>query len=197
MTDYSDDFALHSLWQGGGGDSLAPLPLDEIKRRAGRLGDLVRRRNRIEYGAAAIVILGFALYTVILPGLLLKLGSLLTIAGALVVVWQLARRTSRPDPAAEAVDIRSHYRGRLVREEHMLSRVGRWYLGPLLPGLIVFTAGQGAIWGGAKPLGFAAFVAFTLLVFAGVWWLNHRAAAMLRAQIDRLDRTARAEGDSE
>lgn len=195
MTDFSDDLTLRGLWQGGN-DSFAPLPIEEIKRRAGRLGDVVRRRNRIEYIAAAIVVAGFALYTVILPGVLLKVGSLLTIAGALFVAWQLARRTSHPDPAAEAADILSHYRDRLVREEHMLARVGLWYLAPMLPGLIVFTAGQGAAWGFAKPLGFAAFVALTLLVFVGVWWLDRRAAAMLRTQIDRLDRAAPPRGES-
>lgn len=195
MTQFPDDRSLRGLWLLGD-DALAPLPLDEIKRRAGRLGDVVQRRNRIEYIAAAIVVVGFAFYAVILPGLLLKVGSLLTIAGALFVAWQLARRTSRPDPAAETADIRSHYRARLVREEHMLARVGRWYLAPMLPGLIVFTAGQGAVWGFAKPIGFAAFVAFTLLVFAGVWWLNRRAAAMLRAQIGRLDHAPALKGES-
>ncbi|WP_260583245.1 hypothetical protein [Sphingopyxis sp. PET50] len=79
MTDYEDDFSLRALWQTDD-VALAPLPLDEIKRRASRLGDVVRRRNRVEYGAAAIVLVAFALYAVILPGALFKVASLLVIA---------------------------------------------------------------------------------------------------------------------
>ena len=195
MTDFSDDARLHGLWQGGDA-VLAPLPLDEIKRRAARFGDIVQRRNRREYIAAAIVLAGFSLYAVILPGALLKIGSLLVIAGVLVVVWQLARRTSRPDPDAEAADVRAFYRARLVREEHMLARVGLWYLAPLLPGLLTFMAGEAILLGRTDALGLTLFLVLPLLLFAGIWLLNHRAAAMLRARIDRIDRAAKP-GDSE
>lgn len=195
MTDFSDDARLHGLWQGGDA-VLAPLPLDEIKRRAARFGDIVQRRNRREYIAAAIVLAGFSLYAVILPGALLKIGSLLVIAGVLVVVWQLARRTSRPDPDAEAADVRAFYRARLVREEHILARVGLWYLAPLLPGLLTFMAGEAILLGRTDALGLTLFLVLPLLLFAGIWLLNHRAAAMLRARIDRIDRTA-TPGDSE
>jgi len=195
MTDFSDDARLHGLWQGGDA-VLAPLPLDEVKRRAARFGDIVQRRNRREYIAAAIVLAGFSLYAIILPGALLKIGSLLVIAGVLVVVWQLVRRTSRPDPDAEAADVRAFYRARLVREEHMLARVGLWYLAPLLPGLLTFMAGEAILLGRTDALGLTLFLVLPLLLFAGIWLLNHRAAAMLRARIDRIDRTA-TPGDSE
>jgi hypothetical protein len=196
MTDAFDDRRLHGLWQHGDA-ALAPLPLDEVKRRAVRLGGIVQRRNRLEYAASAIVLAAFALYAIILPGVLLKLGSLLVIAGVLVVVWQLARRTSRPDPGAEAADVRGFYRARLVREEHMLARVGLWYLGPLLPGLLTFMTGQAILLGRTDPLGLTLFLALPLLLFGGIWLLNRRAAAMLRAQIDRIDRAAPSTGESE
>ena len=196
MTDFSDDARLHGLWQGGNA-VLAPLPLDEVKRRAARFGDIVQRRNRREYLAAAIVLLAFVLYAVVLPGALLKIGSLLVVVGVLVVVWQLARRTSRPDPGAEAVDVRAFYRARLVREEHMLARVGRWYLGPLVPGLLTFMAGEAMLLDRTDPLGLAIFLGLPLLLFLGIWLLNRRAAAILRAQIDRIDRAAAPTGDTE
>lgn len=195
MTDHFDDRRLHGLWQQGDA-ALAPLPLDEVRHRAARLDTIVQRRNRLEYGAAAIVLAGFTLYAIVLPGLLLKLGSLLVIAGVLVVVWQLARRTSHPDPDAEAADVRGFYRARLVREEHMLARVGLWYLGPLLPGLLTFMTGQAILLGRTDPLGLMLFLALPLLLFGGIWLLNRRAAAMLRAQIDRIDRAAPSTGES-
>ncbi|WP_260583246.1 hypothetical protein [Sphingopyxis sp. PET50] len=113
------------------------------------------------------------------------------------MVWQLARRTSRPDADAEAADVRAYYRARLVREEHMLARVGIWYLAPLVPGLVLFMTAQAIVTGMATPLGLALYAGLPLLLFAGVWLLNHRAAAMLRAQIDRIDRAAAPIGDSE
>ena len=201
MTDFSDDSfsddgGLHALWQGSE-PILAPLPLDEIKRQAGRFGDAIRRRNRREYVATALVVAVFAFYAAIFAEPLVKLGSLLIIAGALVVAWQLARRTSRADPDAEAQDISGYYRDRLVREEHMLARVGRWYLAPFVPGLLLFLLGQAKASGMGGSLVFLLVVAFQLLVFGSIWILNRRAAAMLRARIARIDRAGTLQGDSQ
>jgi len=183
MTSPNDD-SLHSLWRQDG-DALEPLPLAEVKLRATAFDRAIGKRNRREYIAAAFVTLIFGLYALILPGTLLKIGSLLVIAGSLVMVWQLARRTSRPDPAGEAADGRAYYRAQLVTEERMLAYVGLWYIGPLLPGLALFMASLAGQFGSA--LGFAAFTAVPALVMLGVWLLNRRAAAMLREQIARLD----------
>src|SRR3546814_11208446 len=90
----TDDKDLHRLWQSGDA-ALAPLPLAEVKRRAATLDDRIARRNRREYIAVGAVVAIFALYAIILPEPLLKIGSLLAIAGALVVAWQLACRTSQ------------------------------------------------------------------------------------------------------
>lgn len=179
-----DDDSLRSLWRQDS-DALEPLPLAEIKSRATALGRMVGKRNRREYVAAAFVTLIFGLYALILPDMLLRIGSLLVVAGSFVMVWQLARRTSQPDPGAEAADVRAYYRARLVTEERMLARVGLWYIGPLIPGLAVFMAGLAGQF--ASALGFAVFAAIPALVILGIWLLNRRAAAMLREQIARLD----------
>jgi hypothetical protein len=189
-----DDRSLWALWQSGAAE-IAPLPIAEIKRRAGKLSDSIARRNRREYIAVGIVVIVFALYAIFLPGSLLKIGSLLVGAGAIFVGWQLARRSSRPDPDAEAADVRTYYRARLVTEEHMLARVGRWYLAPLIPGLAVFLAGIARV-ANLSPLSFAILVAAHALVFLGIWWLNRRTAAMLRDQIARIDDTPASQGDS-
>lgn len=191
----TDDKDLHRLWRSGDA-AFAPLPLAEIKRRAATLDDRIARRNRREYVAVGVVVAIFALYAVVLPEPLLRIGSLLAIAGALVVAWQLACRTSRADPVAESADVRAFYRARLVTEEHMLARVGRWYLAPLVPGLATFLAGTAVASGLANPIGFAAVAALPALLFAGVWLLNRRAAAMLRGRIARLDAASPFEGEN-
>lgn len=185
-----NDDSLRSLWRQDS-DVLEPLSLAEVKSRATAFDRAIGKRNRREYIATVFVTLIFGLYALILPDMLLKIGSLLVIAGGFVMACQLSRRTSRPDPAGEAADVRAYYRARLATEERMLASVGLWYIGPLVPGLAIFMAGL------ASPLGsvlaFAAFAAIPALVFVGIWLLNRRAAAMLREQIARLD--AATEGE--
>ncbi len=188
MTSPNED-SLRSLWRQGGG-TLEPLPLAEIKLRAAALGRAIGKRNRREYIATAFVTLIFGLYALILPGILLKIGSLLVIAGGFVMAWQLSRRTSQTDPGAEADDVHAYYRTRLATEERMLASVGLWYIGPLIPGVVVFMAGVARTGGFGSALGFAVFAAIPALIFLGIWLLNRRAAAMLRAQIERLDAAA-------
>ncbi|WP_447754329.1 hypothetical protein [Sphingopyxis fribergensis] len=193
----SDDDGLRSLWLDGG-TALEPLPLAEIKSRAAAFSRAIGKRNRREYLATFFVAIIFGLYALILPGIWLKLGSLLVIAGGFVMAWQLSRRTSKPDTGAEAADVRAYYRMRLVTEERMLASVGLWYIGPLVPGLAVFMAGLAATSGFGSPLGFVAFAAIPALVFLGIWLLNRHAAAMLRKQIERLDAaTPSVEGENE
>jgi hypothetical protein len=190
MTDLPDDDGLRSLWRRDDA-TLTPLPLTEIKARAASFRRTIGRRNRREYIATAVVSLIFGLYALILPGTLLKAGSLLVIAGGLVMAWQMSRRTARADPAAEAADVRAYYRAQLMTEENMLANVGIWYLGPLVPGLAVFMAGLARAGGFGSVAGFIAFAAIPALVFLGIWLLNRRAAAMLRKRIDRLDNATR------
>ncbi|WP_447762676.1 hypothetical protein [Sphingopyxis panaciterrae] len=186
MTDIIDDDSMRSLWRQDDA-MLAPLPLAEIKARTAAFRRTIGTRNRREYIATAFVTLVFGLYALILPEPLLKIGSLLVIVGGFVMAWQLSRRTAHPDPIAEAADVRAYYRTQLATEERMLASVGLWYLGPLIPGLAVFMAGLAQTGGFGSTLGFIAFAAIPAFVFLGVWLLNRRAAAMLRAKIDWLD----------
>src|SRR3546814_10272821 len=83
-----------------------------------------------------------------------------------------------------------------VCSSDLLARVGRWYLAPLVPGLATFLAGTAVASGLANPIGFAAVVALPALLFAGVWLLNCRAAAMLRDRIARIDADSPFDGDN-
>ncbi|USI78808.1 hypothetical protein [Sphingopyxis sp. USTB-05] len=192
-----DDDSLHSLWLDSGA-AVEPLSLAEVKSRAAMLSRAIGRRNRREYIATAFVTLIFGLYALVLPGILLKVGSLLVIAGGFIMAWQLSCRTSKPDSDAEAANVRIHYRTRLATEERMLASVGLWYIGPLVPGLVVFMAGLAAANGFDSIFGFVGFAAIPALILLGIWLLNRHAAAMLRKQIERLDAaTAGVEGERE
>ncbi|MES1199011.1 MAG: hypothetical protein ABUS48_03425, partial [Pseudomonadota bacterium] len=95
------------------------------------------------------------------------------------------------DPSATAANALAFHRSELLRQQQALEGVWLWYIGPMVPGLLVFVLGPMLMhpphdW--AKMCitvaGFAAF-------FAGVYWLNWRAARMLRREIERLDAMAK------
>jgi hypothetical protein len=159
------------------------MPLEDIHAQAEKLARRVRNRNLKEYLAAAMVIGAFGWYAYALPGLLVKLGSLLTLAGTLIVVWQLHRRTA--PLAVSEVDCLTHLRAELIRQRDALRSIALWYLGPLVPGMAVFLAGIYLQAPQARRhVLFTA--ALSITVFAGVWALNRWGARRLQKRIDAL-----------
>jgi len=166
------------------------MPLDQLHAQAAKLHRTVQRRNLGEYIAAAIVIAAFGLYVFILPGVLFKAGSLLVIAGTLVVVWQLRRRASaEPLPLdASLAELVAFHRRELIHQRDALRSVATWYLAPFVPGMTLFIAGFAF----AAPLGRLGvpvalmMAAICAAVFAGVWRLNVWGASRLQKRIDAL-----------
>ena len=177
------------------------ISLDDLHRRLRKFERTIFWRNTREYLAGAIVVAGFAFYEWKFPGPLLRVGSGLTIAGALFVMFQLHRRASAktaPDDLGRNTYVAFHRR-ELVRQRDALRAVWSWYLLPFVPGLMVFLAGliqsavntaqmAGRALGAFQVTAFAAGCAsFVIAVFVGVWFVNRWAAARLQAQIDELD----------
>jgi hypothetical protein len=75
------------------------------------------------------------------------------------------------------------HRRELVRQRDLLRSVWSWYLGPLIPGLVVFSVGIMPHRVGAMVF----CVSFFLVVFGLIVWVNHRAAVRLDRQIAELD----------
>jgi purine-cytosine permease-like protein len=186
---------MRNVWQSQKPEGVQ-ISLEEIRRTAGRFYKTISRRNRREYIAVVFVVLGYGFYTFHYRDFLMRLGSILTIAGALYVAYQLHRkgsaRTLPQDCGFECcVDF---HRRELERQRDALRAIWSWYLGPLVPGLAVFTIGQEL----AKPprhpqhhwIGFAVYVTILILVFVGIWWLNRMAVRFLQKQIDELNAAA-------
>lgn len=175
-----------SFWQSQPVDN-TPMPLEEIRRKAQQFENRIARRNLREYAGAALGIAIFTFYIFHFPGIWVRTGSALVIAGMVCIVIQIHRSAAPSDLPVDLAFTASleFHRRELVRQRNLLRSVLWWYIGPLVPGLLVFTAA-------VLPPHRAGWVfCLELLlyfgVFAGIVSLNRRAAVRLDRQISELD----------
>src|ERR1039458_6375099 len=167
---------IRNVWQNQPVEN-APMPLEEIQRRARRFEKRIGRRNLREYAGAALGIAAYTIYIFKFHSLVVRAGSVLVIAGVLYIVVQLYRRASAGSLPADFGVVASvgFPRRELVRQRDMLRSVWRWYIAPIVPGLAVFSAGtlpQHSPW-----WMFLLLALFFLAIFGGIVWLNVGAAA--------------------
>ena len=166
------------------------VTVEQIRVNANKFQSRVQRRNRIEYAAGVLVIAGFGSYLWIFPTLLMRMGSLLIIAGAIfIMAWIYFRASVNPIPSQISfMDYMSRYREELRRQQTALRTVWLWYLGPLVPGLVLFTIGMSRLLehapGSRRPMW--PLLVVMIGVFAGVWLLNLWGARKLQRPIDEL-----------
>lgn len=182
-----NDSELKNAWKA---QPTAPLVLDtaQLEKRARRFRLAVRLRNAVEYAAGLFVMAVFLWYAWRFPGVLMRTGSLLAAVGVGVVLWQLHCRASArallPDTGAACIDF---HRADLERQRDALRSVWRWYIAPLVPGVVVFR------WGVETELADSTLFARgpgANLVIAGVFiaviLLNLWGAHRLQKRIDAL-----------
>jgi hypothetical protein len=168
------------------------LPADEIHRQHAALERRVGRRNMIEYLTAALVIVGVV-------GLVLldvRLGAfgigtvgliLLGIGGG-VVAWQLHRRTGGAMPIDGARPSIEAYRDSLRRERDALASVARWYIGPMVPGMVTIYAGAFLKVPPGGRLFVIALAAVTAIAMAWVIRINRRGAQRIADELESHER---------
>jgi len=175
---------IRDVWQNQPVEN-TPMPLEEIRRRARQFEKRIGRRNVREYIGAAVTIAAFTFYIFKFHSPMIRAGSALIIAGTLCVVYQIYKRAS---PAMLPVDAPltasiAFHRGELVRQRDLLRSVAWWYIGPIIPGLVVFWAGITS-----RHVAAALITAIPVLcIFGLIIWANRRAAVHLDRQIAELD----------
>lgn len=183
---------LQQLWREEAQDAHPPSPA-ELAVRARSLARRTHIRDGLEYASGLIVMLVFACYWATAANALVAGGCALTLAGTLIVMMGLWRRRVRaPADAGAEVGV-GYLRGLLASQRAALASVGRWYLAPLVPGLLLFLAG---VWvqiaerrtPAAATVAIGLTLAFVLVIFALILVANRRAAASLAAEIATLDR---------
>jgi len=183
----SDD--IKTLWQKQETE-YAPMPLEEVRKQAGKLHSRVHWRNVREYIAMVFVICVFGIYIWKFPAPLMRLGSALIIAAMFYVGWQLHKRgaTDKLPADGSGSTWTDYYRHELMRQRDALQRIWTWYLGPMVPGLVVFLMGASLQTPPAahKQAWVAGTVALCIAVFGGIWALNAWGARRLQRKIDEL-----------
>lgn len=169
------------------------MSLTDIHARAERFQTRIRWRNMIEYGAGIIVVFAFGGIALTTPDWGIRAGAALIILGVFYISWKLATvaGAARKDDAVSWADF---HHSELLRQHEALTTVWRWYLAPLLPGMLVFilatalSPAEGDIPLLARAVIALAAFAWVAAVFFGIAYLNKKAAAKLRADIEALDR---------
>ena len=179
---------VQKLWQDQPVEGVK-MPIEEIRRRAGKFERRVFWRNVREYLSSAVATGMFAYFFVEDHRILARIAYVLFVAGILWVVVQLHRRgrvRTVPSSLGAAPSL-TFFRGELERQRDLVGSVWSWYLAPMVPGFVLLTAEM------AHRMPFPASLGSIVLMDGGVavvfyivWRLNLRAARCLQRTIDQL-----------
>ncbi|HXJ89418.1 MAG TPA: hypothetical protein VMS18_21555 [Candidatus Binatia bacterium] len=179
---------VQELWQRQPVEGIK-MPVEEIRRRAGKFERKIWWRNAREYVASAIAIGLFGYFYVTTHDVLSRVTFGLFIAAMTWIVVSLHWRGSAKK-LPEGIDTLTGlklYRAELERQLDVVRGVWWWYLAPLVPGFVVYTIGYG--WGIRHPAGWAGLIVMDMVVagmFVWIWKMNMKAARCLTRMIDEL-----------
>ena len=185
-----EDRNVIELWQNQETEGVR-MSVEQVRSEVMRFERRIGRRNLREYLAALFVILSFGYLFTRMTDVLLRVGFGLEIVGASYIIWHLLTKGSPRAMAGDSgraswIEFR---RAELVRQRDLLRSVWRWYLGPLVPGLVVQMVAQGRINPSfvRHPGTLVVMCVVLAAMFVGIGWLNARAARKLQQQIDELE----------
>ena len=184
----SPNQSIQQIWQGQPVEG-TKMSVEEVRTHSAKFERKIRWRNVREYVAGAIAAGLFVSFIVKSHDVFFQLACGLIIAGLAYMAYQLHRRTSprnMPGDLGAVSSLRFH-RAELERQMDFLRHIWKWYLGPMIPGLLAFSLAT--MTGDHHRL--LRLVLMNSL-FAGclvlVWRLNAYAVRCLQARIDELRR---------
>lgn len=169
LEDYRDDWQEQEL---SDDDRSMEEVLRQVKRRSEEYDRKIFWRDVREIGASVFVAGFFSYQAVTVESLLARIGALIVVAGAALVVWKLRRARSAGGMEHAARPVAERLRAEISKVEtqiELLESVLWWYLAPAGIGVVLMVA-AGGLEGWFEPVFLAALVAF----FGFVWWLNQR-----------------------
>ena len=174
------------IWQGQPVEGIK-MSVDEVRKRSAKFESKIKWRNVREYAGGAIAAGFFVSFIVNSHDLFFQLACGLTIAGLAYMAYQLHRRTSPRSMPSDlgAVSSLQFHRAELERQMDFLKHIWRWYLGPLVPGLVAFSLAT-MTGDHHRLLRFVLVNSLFVLCLVLVWRLNVYAERCLQARIDEL-----------
>jgi Flp pilus assembly protein TadB len=191
----SEDNNTKQVWQNQPTEGVH-MSVAEVQAKASTFHSTILWRNLREYAASALVVLFFGIRFAYTADPFVRLGMALIIAGTCYLAWQLhVRGSSRELPRDAGIsNFIDFQRSQLIRQRDMLTNLWSWYLGPLVPGLVIMIVAIGRATAGRVPHIWpltALYLGIIFAVFFAIDWLNKRAARRLQHQIDELDDASR------
>lgn len=177
---------IKTLWQNQTTE-YDPMPLEEVRKRAGNFHSKIYWRNMREYFVSVVVIVWFGYFLWTDPTPLVRAGNAMMIAGTVYMMWQMHRRGAAGSlpVGVSASAWMDFYRRELVRQRDALRSIWKWYLAPFVPGIILILVGRAIQFQGKLTPVFVT-AAICIAVFAGIWALNAWVARKLQRRIDEL-----------
>lgn len=183
---------ISTLWMQQNRDA-APLDSEALARADTRFRRSIRWRDGMEHVAGLLGIGVFAHTAVQVPDWGVRVGCAAIIVGVLIVLRNLwGLRPMRPGSALGTPSL-SFHRANLVRQRDALAGIWRWYLAPVMPGIVLLllavlrvSAQHMPLWAAVLAIGLAALP--IAIVFWGIHRLNRIGARRLQTMIDALDR---------
>jgi len=177
------------LWQSQPEEEMN-MTLATIRSKSLKFQTKIRRRNIREYVGIVVGTVMYCAFMWFMPGPLIKIGAVLTLAGMYFSVYQIYRDGSSQEVPVDssAGDCLEFHRRELTRQRDMLRRVGPWHIGPLMPGFILFFAGAwvNSVHNTKGAVVMAVSGVLAVAVFGFVYWLNVCAANKLQQELDGL-----------
>jgi hypothetical protein len=181
---------LKQLWQSQDVPK-TEIDMQALSLKATSFQETISHRNVREYVAALLGAPVFIWVAVASPApLLTRVGSILIVAGSAVAVAHVRLRghaaLEAPPAHGPTEQLIAWHRAELERQRQVLLRVPRWYVGPIVPGLVLFFAGFAA----ARPerwLMHLGVCTVGVVVTGAILWANRVGARKLERQIAELD----------
>lgn len=185
MTD-TPKTSMQQLWQQQPVEGTR-MSIDEIRRRAVKFEKRMFVINAREYVAAALAVAFFVYFLSHTHDALMRTGFGLLIAGLGYAMFHLYRK-GRPGTASEQIGTQcaNFFLEELERTRKLVNNLW-WYLGPLVPGLMVMMVASARLH--HQPMALLRLAITNLFIAAAyvfVIRLNRRAARCLQKQIDEL-----------
>ncbi len=190
MSSETDMTNIQHAWQAQSQEEKM-IALADIQEKAGRFRKKTLRRNWVEYIGVGVVIAAFGGMAIGFGGTLFVMGCALIIASAIFMAAFIQKHgtpVAAPNGASLSEAI-AHHRAELERELDLARRVPVWYIGPAVPGLVLFVAGMKENGMLDKELELAMHLGVIAVTLAVIVAVNVRAARKLRRQIAALEET--------